>query len=175
MIKGGKAPRVLWGCCLMSSSKAVSGDTLSMQAVPLLCLYPVPSPSWRLCYINNPLQFQGTALLGVRLSQGQESSKGVKLHLILIKATMMDVTPWPQNQPQRFVSPLCNFWVQNVGLCYDFAEKSMRLPLHRQWGALLLKIISWGISTLMPREQREDEVPKLSCLNTKSQAEVALL
>lgn len=40
MIKAAKAPRVLWEWCLMSSSRAVSGDSLSMQAVPLLCFSP---------------------------------------------------------------------------------------------------------------------------------------
>lgn len=30
--------------------------------------------------------------------------------------------------PQRFTSPLCNFRMQNVSVCYGFAEKSMRLP-----------------------------------------------
>lgn len=126
MIKAARGPWVLWGCCLMSCSRAVSGDSLSVQAVPCLCLSPeLSQPAF---VLPSTLQPQGSALR-VCLSQGQHSSQGLKLCFILPRTTVMEVTHCAGDHPTVLL-PHCNFCMQNVGLCFDLAEKPVRLPLH---------------------------------------------
>lgn len=67
----------------------------------------------------------------------------------------MDVTRWAQDQPQSFTL-LCNFCMQHVGLCYDFAEKFKIASAQAvRCLAAVNHLLRW-ISALMHREQRED-------------------
>lgn len=116
--KGSPGPVGSMRKCLMLSSRAVPRDSLSIQAEP--CAVPVPCAQPKVALVSHN---SCRARAGLSWGGGSE-----KLPLILIKASRMDSRP-----PQGFTCPLGNSCMQNVGLCWDLAEKSMRCLCMRQW------------------------------------------